>query len=273
MKLNISKKLVLLFVVFGLISAVSMFGILTYEGGEFKDALKVRYEQAAVKVNKSIDANLFERYGDVQAFGLNAAAQDPSNWNNPSPYNPLINAMNGYVSGAGIYKLMMLVGLDGDVLAVNSSDLTGERLNTSGLYRKNMRDQKWFQNAAGGNFLVGKAGMTGTAVTQPYHEELVKEAYGAGDDGYVMAFSAPVYNQQKEVVAVWVNFADFNLVEVIVDLAYQEFAESGVPSAEITLLDPDGKVIVDYDPHASGDKGIEGYKRNQQRRLRSKSDG
>jgi len=264
MKLNISKKLVLLFVVFGLIPAISMFGILTYEGTEFKDALKVRYGQAAVKVNKAIDANLFERYGDVQAFGLSTAAQDPTNWNNPSSYNPLTNAMDGYVAGYGIYKLMMLVGLDGNVLAVNTADLAGKKLNTSGLYRKNVRDQLWFQNVINGKFLVGKGGTTGTAVTQLYHEELVKDAYGAGDDGYVMAFSAPVYNQQKEVVTVWVNFADFNLVEVIVDLAYQEFAESGVESAEIIVLDPTGKVIVDYDPHSAGLKGLEGYKRNQE---------
>ena len=264
MKLNISKKLVILFVVFGLIPAISMFGILTYEGTEFKNALKVRYGQAAVKVNKAIDANLYERYGDVQAFGLNAAAQDPTNWNNPSSYNPLTTAMDGYVAGNRIYKLMMLVGLDGNVLAVNTSDLAGKKLNTSGLYRKNVRDQIWFQNVINGKFLVGKGGTTGTAVTQPYHEELVKDVYGAGDDGYVMAFSAPVYNQQKEVIAVWVNFADFNLVEVIVDLAYQEFAESGVLSTEIIVIDPTGKVIVDYDPHSAGLKGLEGYKRNQE---------
>jgi hypothetical protein len=34
----------------------------------------------AVSIGDTIDRNLFERYDDVQAFGLNAAAANPEYW-------------------------------------------------------------------------------------------------------------------------------------------------------------------------------------------------
>ena len=66
-------------------------------------------------VSNVIDRNLFERYGDVQAFGVNAAAWEPTNWKNPSETNPLIQAMNAYMTNYGLYKLMLFVDLQGNV--------------------------------------------------------------------------------------------------------------------------------------------------------------
>ena len=52
-------------------------------------------------INDLIDRNLFERYGDVQAFTYNSAVYDTANWNNPSDKNPLTNAMDLYMKNYG----------------------------------------------------------------------------------------------------------------------------------------------------------------------------
>jgi len=200
----------------------------------------------ATAVNDVIDRNLFERYGDVQAFGLNAAAHDALNWRNQNPDNPLIRSINGYMTGYGIYRLMLLVDTSGQVLAVNTVDGRGQALDTRAIYDLRFDNATWFKKALAGQFLEGTNGLTGTVVEQPAANALVGQLYG--DDGYTIPFAAPVTDASGRTVGVWVNFADFGLVEEIVAQFYRSLVAQGQENAELTVLDPNGNVIVDYDP-------------------------
>jgi hypothetical protein len=51
---------------------------------------------------------------------------------------------------------------------------------------------------------------------------------------------------------VWHNKATFGVVEEIISTGYAELMNKGMASAEITLLDKDGFIIVDYDPTVRG---------------------
>ena len=62
-----------------------------------------------------IDRNFFERYGDVQAFGLNRAISGTKPWSEERP--EIVSVMNSYVEKYGLYPLMFLVDLDGKVVA------------------------------------------------------------------------------------------------------------------------------------------------------------
>jgi methyl-accepting chemotaxis protein len=186
----------------------------------------------------------------VQAFGLNAAVQDQANWRNPSVANPLVSAMNGYMTGYGIYRLMLLVDTKGEIVAANSVDAGGKELDTSTLYGSNVAGESWFQQPVAGKFLEGSNGLTGTAVGQPTSVGIVSDLYG--DDGFVITFSAPVKDKDGQTIGVWVNFADFGLVEQIVETFYQELAADRRKRAELTVLDPQGRILVDYDPVGQG---------------------
>jgi len=211
---RIRTKLTALVLLFGVVPALAMFAVYSASESEFRDASRNSVLQEAVKIGDVIDRNLFERYGDVQAFGLNTAALDAANWRNPSEGNSLVHAMNGYMTGYGIYKLMMLVDSQGGVLAVNTVDSRGQPLDTSQLYQKSFADAEWFRKAMAGDFLNGSNGFTGTAVGQPARHEVVHALYG--EDDFAITFSAPVKDASGRVIGVWVNFADFGLVEQIV---------------------------------------------------------
>jgi len=245
---------------FGLIPALAMFGMLIVEEEAIRDDLNTRVESSAAQVNNVIDRNLFERYGDVQAFSLNQAAHDKANWGSLSADNPLVLSMNGYMTGYGIYKLMLLVDMNGTVVSANTVDPVGKALNTQPLLGQNFGKEPWFEKAAKGQFLQGQNGLTGTAVEQPGHSPIVAQLYNGND--YVIPFSAPVKDAAGNTMAVWVNFADFGLVEQIVDSFYQDYARQGAIKSEITLLDPQGNIIVDYDPAAHGFTEFSGYKRD-----------
>lgn len=256
-ELKLTSKLVLLLLVFGVLPAVSLFAVFELSKDQFAQAFRKPFQQIAVTVGDTIDRNLFERYGDVQAFGLNVAVRDPSNWRNPTADNPLVEAMNGYMTGYGIYKLMLLLDTKGQVLAVNTVNPKGGNLETKAIYGATFAQASWFTKALKGKYLIGANGFTGTVVEQPRNVEAVAKLYG--DDGYVIPFVAPVKDANGSIIGVWANFADFGLVEEIVATFYDGLASEGKANAEVTVLDPKGRIIVDYDPKG---QGWSEYKRN-----------
>ena len=253
---SIKTRLVVFFLLFGVVPALCLMGVYFWFKGSIETAFRAPVRDTAAAIGDVIDRNLFERYGDVQAFGANAAAWAPENWRNPTPANPLIAAMNAYMTNYGIYRLMILVDTEGKVLAVNSIDPAGKPVDTSGIYDISFAGASWFKRAIAGQFLEGKNGLTGTVVEQPAHDALVASLYR--DDGYTLTFAAPVKNAAGEAIGVWVNFADFGLVEEIVGTFYKSLAARGMNASEITVLDPQGRVIVDEDPLTNGAT----YKRN-----------
>lgn len=243
--LGIRGKIVTALIAFALLPLLLLTAALWLETGEIKQGQTGRVVMAAQAINDVIDRNLFERYGDVQAFGYNAVAIDPQNWGRPGDDNPLVVAMNRYMANYGIYKLMLLVSPEGKVLAVNSKSAAGKTMATDAMYQRNYASASWLRAALDGKFLQGKNGFTGSVVEQPArHPELA--ALYAGDD-YAMIFAAPVTDADDKTVAVWVNFAGFDLVEQIIQQSNQSLNGSGLENAEITVLDPRGVVIVDYD--------------------------
>jgi len=246
---SIKVKLIAFFLLFGVVPAVAMLLVYNSFEGSIQSAFREPVRATAIAVGDTIDRNLFERYGDVQAFGLNAAAIAPENWRNASADNPLIAAMNGYMVNYGLYRLMVLVDTTGHVLAVNGTDNAGKPINTSSIYGESFADAGWFKQAMAGQFLEGK-NLTGTVVEQPGNNPIVAKVYG--DDGYVIPFAAQVKDRGGSVIGVWVNFADFGLVEEIVGTFHADLASRGMKEAEITVIDSAGTAIVDYDPVAGG---------------------
>ncbi|TDH60843.1 HAMP domain-containing protein [Dankookia rubra] len=135
------------------------------------------------------------------------------------------------------------------MLAVNSRDALGKPILTEPLYARSFAEAPWLGRALRGEFLVGPEGLTGTVVEPPARAPEVAEAF-AGEDGYSIVFAAPVKDQAGKLLGVWANFADFGLVEQIVADFHARLAKSGMPGAELTVLDAAGAVLVDYDPIA-----------------------
>lgn len=242
---GIALKLCMLLLAIGIVPALVIYIIFTNQQDTYYKARAKVLENLAVNVSSIIDRNLFERYGDVQAFTINSALDDPANWNNTSATNPLIEAMDEYTKCYGFYRLMMVVDTKGNLHAVNTKDAKGKSISTDFLYKQNFANEPWFQKAMKGEFLEGKNGFTGTVVQGPFVSEHVAKIYG--EDGYVIAFSTPIKNPKGEVIGVWVNFATFNLIEDIISQVYARVSKGSNKSTEITLLDPKGNVLVDFD--------------------------
>ena len=249
LRLKIRMKITVLLLVFGLFPLMAVLPIIF---GELKDMEKAALEDRktiAVEIGELIDRNLFERYGDVQAFGYNIAAHDHTNWYHGGSTNPLIVAMNQYMTNYGFYKLTMMVDMTGKVVAVNSTDNKGHMLDTSIVYGQNFKDTDWFQKAKNKEFLKSDQ-LSGSVVEQPAYDKTVANVYH--EDGYTMTFAAPVYDANGEMIGIWANFADFGLIEGIVSDMYAQKKAQGKGTLAAVIADASGTVLLSYDPTESG---------------------
>ncbi len=261
--MKIRLKLISALALFSLFATLPILGIILYEREALEKTAYTKAADAAVNLNDLIDRNLFERYGDVQAFGLNTAAYNPDNWRNPSSNNPLVAAINGYTTGYGLYPLIMYLDLEGNVRAVNSVDKTGKPIKSAALYRKNFATAEWFKQTRAGKFLEGRNGLTGTAVFGPLKSAEVAGMYGT--EGNVLIYAAPVKNTAGEIIGIWANFADFGLVEDIMATQYEALKHLGFTNTEIDLIDTEGTLLAKYnaaeglirDPNVLGQNWLE----------------
>lgn len=251
LRLNIKLKLTVLFLVFGMLPLMVVMPIVFQKLNDMQQGRLDSMSGSAKEIGELIDRNLFERYGDVQAFGTNAAAKDAKNWYKGGDENPLIASMNAYMANYGLYKLMLVVDLEGRVAAVNSRDNKGNTLPISSLYRRSFGNEDWFKRAVKKEFLSSDV-LDGTVVEQPRYETIISDVY-KGEDGFTLTFAAPIYNYNGKMIGVWANFADFGLIEDIVKDVYAQKVALGLQDIAFAIGDANGTILVNYDPAARAD--------------------
>ncbi len=173
---GIRAKLVLLLLVFGLLPVIAVGAFFKAQRSNLEEIVTDRLEDSARSIADVIDRNLFERYGDVQAFLLNPAVADRDNWKKAGAANGLIEAMDGYTQLYGLYKVMLLVDAKGDVLAVNSVGANGKPIATEKLYGQNFADASWLKRTLAEDYLKGTNGLSGTVVDVPGPSQVVAQA-------------------------------------------------------------------------------------------------
>lgn len=209
---------------------------------------QISLQSSAQTVMDRIERNLFERYGDVQAFGVNTGAQDPSKWYVKSDKNEVSQIMNAYMGKyTPVYELMMLVDTDGKVAAVSTVNWEGKPVNTRSLYSKNYADSGWFKNAIAGNFNASDA-LTGTVVDDAAVDADLKSIFGGS--GTYVAFSAPVTEASGKVIGVWRNFARIDPITAILENGHLEMEQIGYKSAKAYLLTSTGALLAKHEEGA-----------------------
>lgn len=240
---GLATKLVVAFLTVSLVP-LGVLAFITFQStNTLGDKVGKGLQTAAQTIVDKVERNLFERYGDVQAFGANAAVRDRAGWYKPDPKeNPVVQAANRYAALYGFYLLSMVVDLEGRVVAVNSTGPDGKAINSGGLYTRNFKNTSWFNDALQEKFLKG-SGVDGTVVEDVHVDLEVKEIYGG--NGLAMGFSAPIRDDTGKIIAIWNNRAAFSLVEEIFESAQKDLQREGFGSAGLAMVNRQGQVIVD----------------------------
>ncbi|NDI47884.1 methyl-accepting chemotaxis protein [Goekera deserti] len=182
--------------------------------------------EARSAINK-IDRNLFERYGDVQAFAFNPDASGPP---------PTVSAAaDFYSTNYGIYDLLVVLDLDGRVVAGNTVTGDGAPVDARALTDADLSDRAWLAEVAA--LPAGK-----TYVQEPEVDPLVVAATGRREA--TLLYAAPVFAADGTVSRIWVNWASVpRIVGQIVDEQVAGLADRSL-DVHAQLLRGDGVVLL-----------------------------
>lgn len=216
---------------FLILGVIPMFSLGIYAIVKANDALAEGagsdMQKTAAQAGELSDRNLFERYGDVQAFAANPRALGTS--------EEAAAIVDFLMTTYGIYDLMLVVDLDGRVRTVNTVDGAGEALDTDALIGRDVSDEDWFTTVVGGETPAG-----GTYYTDVAFQPLLDEVYQTGRLG--LPFTAPIYDEGN-LVGVWHNIASFDRVVVdILQTVEDELRLGGIATAHLEVVLKSGLV-------------------------------
>ena len=224
----------ILVLVVSLVSLTMMaFGYIPiYQSGKDRRAGKESFLKASSEsLIDKIDRNLFERYGDVQAFSLS----EPARSGDPKRIVALMNdMMSAY---APIYRMMMVLNLQGKVIAVNTVKGDGKALDASGMLGRDFSSEPWFKASVAGKVKPGTA-----FVDDAYQDDGLAALSGA--KGRFMNFTSPIRDESGKVLGVWTNRMDFEDVvhQIILDDTAKLKTES-IPNVFAYLIRKDGTYL------------------------------
>jgi hypothetical protein len=195
------------------------------------------------QMESKLGAQFFERYGDVQAWALNSVIQSK---NAPE----ITKVLNGYTSIYSVYDLIMVVDLNGHVIATNSVDPKNNPLDAQGLAevaKQNYANAPWFTNVINERFSEDSSkGFTGVFVEDIMLDPISSMAYRKKQIG--LSFSAPVRDANGKMIAVITSRCSLRWIESrFIDL-YEDLKKDGLAQTHFVMLTKKGDLAIDYEP-------------------------
>lgn len=197
---------------------------------------------------QEIAAQFFERYGDVQAFALNATVKSLDS-------KKLQSVLNEYVSLYGIYDMIIVTDKNGRFVASNSVDSNSKNIDSQKLSQLDFSKTDWFQKAINEQWTADNSKkLNGTYFESVHFDPLYEVVYGEKRTG--TSFTAAIYNEKKEIVGVITNRANNRWFENAVVNLQEKLKAIGVIDGEISIIDKNGFVISELAPKQSDGKNV-----------------
>jgi len=124
--------------------------MVVHESKQLAQSQLTELATVARSVQDKVDRCLFERYGDVQAFGLNRTFHRDLAKLSETDRSNLTGLLNDYAKSYGCYDLCLVLDPAGNVLLVNAVSPTGEPLpNAHLLVGQNLAENEGYRLAGG----------------------------------------------------------------------------------------------------------------------------
>ncbi len=183
-----------------------------------------------------LDRNLFERYGDVQAF----ANSDPAKAMDAERLTAFMETMTGIYTP--IYKLMVVADLKGKIVAVNPVGPDGKPIKSQVLVGRDVSKEAWFRKGVDGSMKPGE-----TFVEDAHEDGLMAAVFGSGEGSLAMNFTYPIKDAEGNLLGVWTNRFNWEVARTIFTEVLARTVADGAESVQLTLLSQDGTVLIGTD--------------------------
>lgn len=242
---NLSLKVKILLISIGgvLIISLSSFTLIIDIFSNQEKLLKEKFYLSTIDFSNSVQDQFYERYGDVKTFSLYFKGLK----GNSSDY---INYLNQVADFYNIYDLITVVDLNGKLLYINDKSPDGKKINAEILLGKDLSNYKWFKETLNNKFLEDtKKDFTKVNFQDAEFNELLEMIHK--DKNYTTIFSTYIYDESEKPIAIISCHANFKWIENIAVRSYENFFKNGITSADITMLNKSGYIILKYSPNSN----------------------
>ncbi len=195
-------------------------------------------QQLAFNASDKLDRNLFERYGDVQAFAQSSAAKTM----NRTKIEEWMEVM--LATYRPIYRFMYVADLKGKVIASYGSnnddvrsDSVWKKANTNTIINRDISSEAWFIRCTSSSVQVGQA-----VVTDLQPQPMLKELFGASKS-FAMTFCAPIRDAKGSIIGVWHNFFNWEVAKSIIQEVQDRAKQDGYLSTRFLISSDNGLLI------------------------------
>ncbi len=214
-----------------------------------KDTI-LAFEAKTGALDSGIQAQFFERYGDVQAFAVNPNVKSLD-------AKKITADLDAYVKLYGIYDVVMVVDKDGKYVASNTKDASGKTVNTEELRKYQYHETAWFKSSLSGTTTDDKENnYSGTFFEEFHLDPLMQLAFSEEKIG--LSFSAPIKNAEGQLVGVITNRSNSSWIDNEVKSVHKSAVElAGSSSMNIMLVNGQGQIVNLYAPEESKKTEVE----------------
>jgi HAMP domain-containing protein/putative methionine-R-sulfoxide reductase with GAF domain len=197
-------------------------------------SMTITSKLTAQSVMEKVDRNFYERFGDVQAFAFNQLAVATASRDSVvDGTQEFINTMTAYYV---LYDLMVICNRDGKILAVNTKDKNGNKINSAHFVNATVSQEEWFK------VCTSPEGPKGGAWFSDFMAQgEIGRIYGTA--GYGMGFAAPIKNTEGTVIGVWYNYASWKEVTDGIRDEAEENLRKDHKGAFVILTNHEGQII------------------------------
>jgi methyl-accepting chemotaxis protein len=220
----------------------STFNLISFRNS-YHENETMAFKNFADTMAESMAAQMFERYGDVQAFALNSAV---------SSLKPegMSKYLDQYVTLYGIYDLILVVDKNGRFVSSSTKDVAGKSVNIETMRLADYSKEEWFQNTLNGKTTDDKEkNFAGTYVEGFIQDSMIAKAFAEARFG--TSFSAAIKDDKGEVIGVVTNRAGSRWIEAEIALVWDKMNAFGFSSAQITVVNENNIAIIDHRPNLS----------------------
>ncbi|WP_087020424.1 PAS domain S-box protein [Thaumasiovibrio subtropicus] len=205
------------------------------------DVQKSTAREATAMINL-IEQHMFERYDDATAFPLTFGRVSNKTFAHNATSPETSRYLNELVKRYPFYRRIVIFDGNGNVLASNTRSALGKTLPSLATSPDVISKTRWFRDVLNGVTL------SPSLPNSAYVAGPLQSALEQKSQYYDMIFASRILDDEGEVIGIWLNLLDFGSVEELVKESYQQLIALGYPTAELTLIDRQGNVIVDFDP-------------------------
>lgn len=237
-KLNFKLKTKLYFISIGMVLLLTAVVFVQFEKG-IRDQRQGKIDSFSLyydNLSSTISQLFYAQYNNIQAFARN---KDLKELKNTEGANFILNEL---ITLFPDLDYLVLVSLEGKIVASSSIDSGGKKLKTDFLKTVDFNNETWFKNTKNGKYVEDfKKKIFGAYVGNVKLDTVAKKMYGSDRMGQM--FGTLIEDEYGDPIAVLGTFSNMRWVENEMKGLYKVLADNGMKSAEIELINKEGKPI------------------------------